>query len=215
MVAAPLTVLCVCVGTKYPDEYVLKLQSMVARHLSIEHEFKCISDREIAGVSCIPSRDDWPGWWRKVELFRPGATGPFFYLDLDMVIVRSLDWIADYFDKGFATIENWGSRPRQGPLYEDELSSALMIWSGNGETDRIYSNFREADIRRLHPHGDQTYITEQMRGAVTLIPQERMASYKRHCRDQGAPPDAASVVAFHGVPAPHECSEQWVKDNWR
>jgi len=186
---------------------------MVARNLTLEHSFQCITEQAIPGIDCILRRHDWPAWWSKIELFRPGMTGPFFYLDLDMLVIRSLDWIGGYLEKSFCAVENWGSRTREGPLYEDELSSAMMIWSGNGATDRIYNNFSEADIRRLHPHGDQTYATEQTRGVVTLIPQSLMCSYKRHCAN--GPPPGASVVAFHGSPRPHEVDAPWVKEAWQ
>lgn len=208
-----LKVLSVCTGDKYSHDYVHRLRSMVARHLTLDHTFHCITEHTISGIDCIPRRDGWPGWWSKLELFRPGMTGPFFYLDLDMLVIRSLDWIADYLDKSFCAVENWGSRTREGPLYTDELSSAMMIWNGDGSTDRIYQNFSEADIWRLDPHGDQAYVTEQMRDAVTLIPQEKMCSFKRHCLN--GPPPEASVVAFHGRPRPHEVSDQWVKDAWQ
>lgn len=208
-----LKVLSVCVGDKYTHDYVYRLRSMVARHLTLDHTFHCITEHAIPGIDCIPRRDDWSAWWAKIELFRPGMTGPFLYLDLDMLVIRSLDWIADYVGKSFCAVENWGSRTREGPLYVDEISSALMIWNGDGTTDRIYQNFSEADILRLHPHGDQTYVSEQMRGSVTLIPQSLMCSFKRHCAN--GPPEGASIVAFHGRPRPHEVTDEWVRTAWQ
>lgn len=189
---------------------------MFARHLSLPHTFTCFTESPVDGVHCEPLPTAYGSWWCKLGAFKPGLIrGPAILSDLDMVFVGALDWVDDYLDCDLAAIENWGSRRREGPLYEDEISSAFMIWSGNGATDRIYQNFSAADIARLHPHGDQSYITEQMRGRVTLIPQERMCSFKRHCRDQGKPPASASIVAFHGIPRPHEVSDGWVIEAWR
>jgi hypothetical protein len=209
-------VICVKWGTKYGADYVHRLRAMVARHLSIPHTFECVTESTIVDLTCRPLQCEHPGWWQKIGLFRPGfVTSPALYIDLDMIIVDSLDWIGEYLGAELACIENWGSRRHEGPLYEDEVSSAFMVWSGSGATDRIFENFSARDIARLEPHGDQTYITEQMRGRFTLIPQSRICSYKRHCRERGAPPAGASVVAFHGTPRPHEVADDWVLANWR
>ncbi len=210
-----LNVVCFKWGDRYGPEYVTRLQSMFARHLSLPHTFTCFTEKPVDSVHCEPLPTEYGSWWCKLGAFKPGLiTGPAILSDLDMVFVDSLDWVADYVDADLACIENWGSRLHEGPLYEDEISSAFMIWSGNGATDAIFQRFTSADISRLHPHGDQAFITEVMRDRVTLIPQERIASYKRHCRDQGGPPSAASVVAFHGTPRPHEVADVWVKAAW-
>lgn len=213
---AVIRVVCFKCGDKYGPEYVARMKAMFARHLSLPHTFTCYTEKPVDGVDCLPLPTEYQYWWCKIGAFKPGVvTGPAILSDLDMVFVRSLDWVADFLDADLAAIENWGSKPRQGPLYEDEISSAFMIWNGRGATDVIYERFSPADIRRLTPHGDQTFITEVMRGRVTLIPQERIASFKRHCRDQGGPPADASVVAFHGTPRPHEVSDRWVVEAWQ
>ena len=189
---------------------------MFARCLSLPHSFCCITDQKVYGVECVQEQCSYPAWWQKIGVFRPRfVSGPAILCDLDMVFVGSLDWVGDYLNADLAAIENWGSRKHEGPLYEDEISSAFMIWSGNGATDAIFELFSEADIRRLSPHGDQTFITEVMRGKITHIPQERICSFKRHCRDVGGPPQAASVVAFHGTPRPHEVADEWVRQAWQ
>lgn len=203
--------LCVRWGEKYSTDYVRILRDAVARHLGCQHTFECVTSDPIAGIACVPEQCGWPGWWQKIGLFRPGfVTAPAIYLDLDMVLLRDVSWLASFALEDFAAIENWGSRRREGPMYHDELSSACMAWNGRGATNRIFENFSEADIERLHPHGDQTFITEQMRDVVTLMPQQRICSFKRHCRN-GGPPAEASIVAFHGKPSPHEAGG-WVQE---
>lgn len=212
-----VSVVCFKHGDKYSADYVVRLQSMFLRHLSLPHTFTCYTERPVSGVHCEPLPTEFGSWWCKIGAFKPGLiAGPAILCDLDMVFVDSLDWVADYLECDLAAIENWGSRKKEGPLYEDEISSAFMIWNGRGATDAIFEQFKgEQTIQRLHPHGDQTFITEVMRGRITLIPQERIASYKRHCRDQGGPPAKASVVAFHGYPRNHEVIDEWVKQAWR
>lgn len=210
-------VVCVKWGDKYPDDYVTRLRAMFARHLSLPHEFECVTDDPVPGVVCRKPVCDYPYWWQKIGLFAPGfLVGPTVYCDLDMVLVRSVDWAANYTACALAAIENWGSRTHEGPLYEDEISSAFMVWKGsNPVTDEIFLRFTMADAARLSPHGDQTFVTEVMRGKVAHIAQERICSYKRHCRGKDGPPPEASVVAFHGTPRPHEVEDEWLRSAWR
>ncbi len=212
-----LTVVCVRWGDKYSADYVTRLRSMVARHLTLPHRFVCITANPIDGIDCVPEQCNFPAWWQKIGLFRPGfLEGPALYLDLDMIVVASIDWVGEFLEADLAAIENWGSRRREGPLYEDELSSALMIWRPGPKSAQIFEWFSMKDAKRLEPHGDQTFITEMARAWVTRIPQERIASYKRHIRgSSGVLANEISVVAFHGSPRPHEVAhEPWIQANW-
>lgn len=85
----------------YDERHVHALREMVARHLSVEHEFVCVSDRPIDGIQTI--RLDYTNYipgtrFAKLMLYRD--TGPLagkrvLYLDLDTVIVDSIDPIVD------------------------------------------------------------------------------------------------------------------------
>src|ERR1700737_4626659 len=57
------------------------------------YQLECLSDIDVP-VPRIPLIDSWPGWWSKMELFRPGIVGDIFYLDLDTVIVRPIEHLA-------------------------------------------------------------------------------------------------------------------------
>lgn len=190
-------------GDKYGPEYVYALQAGIQRYYSLPHEFVCITSQSLPAVNCIPEMDPWPGWWQKVSAFR--LDGPFCLIDLDMVIVGSIDWLADYAECDLAAILNWGVNGG-GCLYSDEIAGAVVV--SNGRNPQVADAMSDAVIRRLDPHGDQTFLTEQFRGRITYMPQERICSYKRHVRDTGRIPDAASIVAFHGSPRPHEVG--WV-----
>lgn len=217
-----IRVVCIKHGTGYADEYVLNLQAGVERNLAARHSFTCFTDRPVEGITCKPLPSGFPGWWAKVGLFKRGTlSGPTLYFDLDCVIVGSIDWLVPYTGCYLAAMENWGSKPREGPLYTDEISSAVMAMSGSEVTASMFERFGQADIDRLHPHGDQTYITEAFRGRITPLPMNRILSYKRHCR--GGLPDecpglegiAPSIVAFHGRPRPHELRDAWLLEHWR
>ena len=67
-----ITILCVLKsGGVYDIEWVRKLRDGVSRNLSQEHRFVCLSD---VPVPCrrIPIEHHWPGWWSKIEMFKPG-----------------------------------------------------------------------------------------------------------------------------------------------
>ena len=202
-----VTVWCVCVGDKYTDEDVLILQGMVARHLATDYQFRCLSDRVIAGVDCLLV-DPWPGWWSKLLLFRY-ATGQNLYLDLDTVVVGDL---APLLSDELSMAKNWALSGHGG------WQSSVMSWAGDyGDladafdldqlSEPANGNYGYYGDKRLW--GDQEFITDMMGDAV--VPMAGVYSYRYH--SQGGPPADASVVCFHGNPKPGEVGAQWVKES--
>lgn len=213
-----ITVACVLkAGGIYDAEWVAKLQRGVARHLTVEHRFVCLSDVE--GVPCerIPLTESWPGWWSKIALWRPGLfDGPVLYLDLDSVVVGSLDAIATYPHRFTMAHEYY--RPHL-------LCSTAMAWSG--DYSRIYWAFATDPVGIAHHYdkelpggriGDQAFIEDYLDEWPPdtfrdLFGERSIASYKVHkCHD--APPADAAVVSFHGRPKPHEIKTGWIRDAW-
>lgn len=206
-----LTVWCVKIGTKYSDDDVYLLRDQVDRHLSAEHEFWCFSDRSIWGIDCVIPADMWPGWWAKLQLFGWSRSGLNLYLDLDSVIVGSLD---DLLSEQLSAPINWAQSGHGG------LQSCAMAWGG--DYGWIADGF---DVSKLthdphHPFGrygdsdywgDQGYLTALLGdpGAGKVKPMPGVASYKYHCRD--GLPDWARVVQFHGDPKPSQVQDEWVK----
>jgi hypothetical protein len=210
-----LTVACVLrSGGIYDASWVGKLQRGVARHLTLPHRFVCLSDLEVP-CEAIPLVTDWPGWWAKLELFRPGLfPGRVLYFDLDTVVVGSLDAIAAYPHRFTMAHEFW--RPRQ-------YCSTAMAWDGARDWG-IAQGFNIAlaeEYRNYNKIGDQAFIEDSLtlRGIPIdafrdLFGERSIASYKaHHC--QRAPPADAAVVAFHGRPKPHEFERGWVAELWR
>lgn len=185
-----LTVACVQVENYLGrgDEYVEKMRSMVSRHLSVPFEFACITE------------SDKPGWWAKVDLFQPGRfTGRVLYLDLDTVVVGSLDQLAE--SKGILALEQWGwVKPYYG--------SGVMVWDA-GEHAEIFERWTPAVTRDLR--GDQDWMYEL--GGWDALPGGLNVSYRYHAKDE--PPSGAVTVSFHGRPKPHEVTRGWVPLHWR
>lgn len=216
-----LTVACVLKsGGIYDADWVTKLKRGVRRHLSIPHKFVCLSDVDIP-MSRIPLVNNWPGWWSKIELFRPGIfSGPVLYLDLDTVIVGSLKEIAEY-PHTFTTAHEF-YRP-------DQVCSTAMAWNGEfgiyeafaKNSDFYMNKYDGKNLRSTGYIGDQAFIEHHLKSNGVkvemfkdLFGPKSVASYKVH-RCFAAPPKGASIVAFHGRPKPHQLNDGWVAETWR
>jgi hypothetical protein len=165
---------------------------MVARHLSLPYRFLCLTDdlRGLEGVDTQPLTDSLDGWWNKLLLFKPGVlTGRMLYLDLDVVIVDSLDPLAERTEP-LCIIRDY--------CFPDQYNSSVMAFHANAHP-QIWERFTQQVAKRLH--GDQNWITEQVPGAY-LWPPEWCVSYKWGAAQKL--PKGARVVVMHGQPKPHE-----------
>lgn len=92
-------------GGEYGPEHVQAIQRQLWKWAP-DATLTCLSDVPVNGVETVPLVQKWPGWWTKIELFRPDVPQDFLYTDLDNVILGPLDdtfW-ADEFtaDIGFS-----------------------------------------------------------------------------------------------------------------
>lgn len=139
----------------YNAEWVIKLQNAVARNLSYNYRFTCLSDCEVPCNRIVLEKGDY-GFWSKLQLFKPGAfTQATLYLDLDTVICQSLDPIIEKIkDQKFVM---W---------YEADKnihSSAFMYWQG--DHSYLWHLFKS------HPmnHWEQLYGSPPLYGDQALI----------------------------------------------
>jgi hypothetical protein len=227
-----ITVACVYrTGGDYSWDYVHRLLGGVSRSMSREHRFLVLTDEEAAGMFHVKQlQHNWPGWWSKLELF--GIPGPVLYLDLDTVIVGSLDRLAAYIETmpadSLMCLEDFY-------LHRGSPSTGVMGWSGDMGT--IYRWFRSIAAHASWQHtrtgirmvtaanvsfrGDQEWLRDYIRKsgwpkivlAQTVEP--GILSYKADVRDNRLPDDAA-LVCFHGRPRPAEVKGcEWMQSCWR
>lgn len=186
---------CVKVGTRYSDDYVLKLKRGVERHLSSDHGFVCFTDKPIAGVDCEPAIDGLPGWWAKLTLF--SLCRPLCYFDLDTVIVGDLARFVEW--DGFGTLKDpW--LPGYG--------SGVMKLTGNEY--HVWEKFRPGIMTMMR--GDQDWLNIVMPGARTFPP-EWFPNFK--ALDSVEKPPGAMAVNFNGFPKPRQITSGWVPEHWR
>lgn len=187
-------------GGDYTPEHVLTLKAMVERVMPWRGNFVCLTDMRVEGVHTIPLIRGWPGWWSKVEMFRPGLfREPVVYFDLDTLIMERFSLHVEPGD--FWMLKDW---------YKPRFASGMMAWRGD-----FSFLFTRMPARPDPQDGDQEYIYAGLM-AAGVVPkviqkQVQVMSYKRHC-DKGRGPRDAQVVCFHGKPRPWNAPEPWVKE---
>jgi hypothetical protein len=141
----------------YDATWVEKLKNSVARNLTLEHKFICLSDVDVP-CERIPLIGAGVGFWSKLELFRPKLfDGPVLYIDLDTVICASLDDIVNKIkDQQFVML-----------LETDKnvVSSAIMWWQG--DHSYLWNRYLEMSLEEIKEqyskmprYGDQAFIQD-------------------------------------------------------
>ncbi len=209
-----IAVLCVLKsGGDYDVTYVEKLRNMVARNVTIPYRFVCLTDMPVSCCQTISLKDNLPGWWSKIELFRPGLVSAdrIIYFDLDTIIVGNIDEFL-LEDGGFVALGNLHPFRKRNPF-----GSGMMAWDNNKKYSFLYSKYNVI----LHKgfRGDQDYIKVMLDGdgkEITYWQKKHKGvySYKYNCLN-GLPQDA-KIVCFHGRPRPIGVKKvKWIQDNWQ
>lgn len=213
-----ITVWCMNTGGHAPDDEVRALRRQVDRHLSIEHEFMCITEKSVDGIDTVKPINDIPGFWGKVNLFAPTVSRKHnLWLDLDVTITQSIDaLVAPLRGSQLRICKNWAQSGHGG------CQSSVMYWEG-WDAQIIFDEF-DHNIAKWPPrtdtfwpngqvqYGDQewiTYLRDTQRLEVEYFDPAHVVSYKYHCRE-GLPPDSL-VQVFHGKPDPGDVNDDWVK----
>jgi hypothetical protein len=141
----------------YYATWVEKLKNSVARNLTLEHKFVCLSDVDVP-CERIPLISTGAGFWSKLELFRSTLfNGPVLYIDLDTVICANLDDIVNKIkDQQFVML-----------LETDKnvVSSAVMWWQG--DHSYLWDQYLEMSpeeikeqYSKMPRYGDQAFIQD-------------------------------------------------------
>ena len=237
-----VNVICMKWGAKFGPEYVNRLHAMVSRNLTLPHRFVCFTD-DLSGISrdieCMllppmalpPGRDR--GWQKLSTFSKPlfDLVGPTLFLDLDVVIVGSMDGFFELPGE-FRIIHDW-----QRPWRITGNSSVYRFEAG--AHPEILDNFlRNIDRVRTEVRTEQEYLSREMhrKGLLRYWPKEWCVSFKGSCVRPfplslvAAPvrPKSARVVVFHGDPKPEKAvaggraglfrfvqPSRWVAEHWR
>ena len=213
-----VNVLCMKWGTKYAADYVNTLYSMVARNLSREFRFVCLTEDaegldsriEVFPLPEIAVNLDGPErGWNKLSVFSQSLydlKGKVLCLDLDLIITGSLD---DLFDcpGEVMIIKDW--------IKKDGTGNSSVYRFEVGAHPEILAEFEQGfeQIKQIH-RNEQEYLSAMLmkKNALVYWPDSWCRSFKRHCikpfslfvaRETEMPEDTR-VLVFHGKPDPHE-----------
>lgn len=225
----PVNVLCLKYGTRYPVEYVNKLYSGVKRNLNRPFIFHCCTDDAEGlheAVQVIPFPENpglnrpWPDVLVKLMLTKDGfggIEGPTLFLDLDMVILDSIDPFFDYEKGKNCMIRNWVNLRKTLTGRRPLVGNSSVFRFESGSSNYIYETF----IREMAQAEDltifnteQAFMTHAMR-EVKWWPEEWCRSFKWHCRPifplnlffTSKQPKDCRILVFHGRPDPEEAIE--------
>ena len=222
-----LTIVCVLrSGGVYTIEWVERLFRDAKRHLR-PSRLVCLSDMEsqfisrvcaakldgsdsggLMGTCILPLAHPWPGWFSKLEIFRPGLfSGPCLYVDLDSLILRPLPPLVGGQWPALALLDDFLAPARP--------ASGVMAWTPSLATERIYHGFAANPV--CGPgwrHGDGILIGEHCHQRLQSLWPAAFQSWKVQQRKRQLV--TASILSFHGVPKndgfppSHWITREWI-----
>lgn len=183
----------------YDVDYVLHLKKQADRYAP-GVPFNCISN---VPVPCdrINMVKMWPGWWSKMELFRPDIDGDIFFIDLDTIIC---DEIWDLLGVNQLTMLS--------DFYKLERPASGLMYLPKSFRNDVWKRFTQNSIGHMTKHkvgGDQAFLAECFGGRAVRWQDEfpnRVISYKAQRVQQNGMPEGAGILCFHGVPKPRDIS---------
>lgn len=211
-----VTIACVLVKGEYAytPEYVRRLLVMCQRYVSRPFEFVCLTDQPKAmpvGVLPIPVKrlDGCFAFWTKMRMFDVfrGWTGRILFMDLDSLVVNSLDPIIDYpapmalIEDAFAVERAHLHTDRYGRRLNRKFQGSVMVWDA-GEYAHVWDRWTLADALRLST--DQDWMCEMVPDAAAM-PQPWFPRASR------TPPpwSADAKIVLAKKPKGFEACEKW------
>lgn len=213
-----LNVACVLKsGGDFDRRWVDALELSIWDKITEPHRFVCLTDSQDIlltdriSVRCEPLLKGWPGWWSKIELFRPGLFPegePVLFFDLDTVILRDITHLAGAIDTDLVLLRDFYR-------LQTAWGSGVMGWTA-GQFENIWRQFEAAPGLYMNKfRSDQHFINWLVSSDLVRFWQDEfpghLVSYKVHCTEKI--PAAAHLVCFHGKPRPHEIQVKWM-DAW-
>jgi len=218
-------IFCMKWGTKFPPSYVNTLAAMVRRNLDSPHRFVCFTDDgqdldprvevrplpEMQLERSLPERG-----WRKLTILGNNLgndlSGPALFLDLDIVILGSLQ---PFFDQEgrFIIIHEWGF---SDPVIGNSSVFRFDIGSHQDVLEHFINHGEE--VRQQH-RNEQAYLSHSIhrKGMLSYWDKTWCRSFKRHCMHPfplchflpPKKPKGAKIVIFHGRPRPGDVLSGW------
>ena len=211
-------------GEFYTAEYVNRLFRACLRHMTRPFDFVLLAGpsvrKEALDSKIKIIETGLPYWWAGMVFW--SLTGTRLFLDLDVVVVGSLDSLFDV-DSECCCSRDWSTHSYIPSGHENDANpgvslirgdAGLWVWDEYQKAGKPIWNPQDRSIDHSPCHMAAQGIINDHRGRVDLFPQEVCASYKYTVKKIGVPPGCVTVH-FHGQPKPHEVADQFVKEHWR
>ncbi|MCA1444406.1 glycosyl transferase [Ensifer sp. IC4062] len=183
-------VICINWGTKYGPPFINRLYAMVARNITPPFTFTCFTDNR-SGLRPEILCEDLPpldvampvnskGIWPKARLWGPklgNLTGPVLFLDLDLVIVASLDSFFEFGEPDDVVL----ARNQTTPF--ERLGQTSLFRFPVGKLVPLQEKFR-ADPQGVADEYsfEQRFVTRNAPGGVKLFPRRWVLHFRQDCR---------------------------------
>lgn len=196
------TIACVLKsGGDFNPEHVMALKAGVEAYLP-GARFICLTDMNVP-CERVPLKHGWPGWWSKMELFRPDIVADdILFFDLDTILAGDLSEMAA---QDRLTIMR--------DVYRPKFLQSSVMYLPKAERGPIWREFApraSAHMAAHRRHGDQGFLERfwlQSAARWQDVLPGQVVSFKADCAE-GVPPDARAIV-FHGKPRPWE-TDLWI-----
>ena len=182
-------VICINWGTKYGPPFINRLYAMVARNITPPFSFTCFCDdpagiRDEVRTFPLPEIDfEIPrtqyGIWPKSRLWgtRLGdLEGPVLFLDLDLIIVGSLDPFFEYGDPDGVVL----ARNQSTPFERLGQTSCFRFPVGKLKPMQDYLASDPQRLATEHKF-EQRFVTRNAPGGVQLFPRSWVLHYRQDC----------------------------------
>ncbi len=214
--ARRVNIVCMKWGTRYGPEWVNRLYGMVQRNTSWSFRFVCFTDDDRgirAEVECqampqVEFDTALGKYWPKLGLMQRGLgglEGMTLFLDLDIVILQSIDDLLTYEGR-FCIIREW-----KDPHLEYGNSSVVRYFIGqeHGVLDKFYAT-SATEIVEKYASKEQNFLTKAV-DEVTFwpadwcqpfnqvsLPRNRVVRFFARPRK----PSDAKILVFYGSITP-------------
>lgn len=197
-------------GGDFKVSHVQALDRQLQKYAPL-YEHICLTDVDVPGVKCQPLKYKWPSWWAKMELFRPDIVGDVLFIDLDTVIVGSLDDVLK--QRKLTMLRDFY---RDGTRLKEGLGGGLMLLPEQVRAEPWgYFSTHPETYMRTYPRGEQhlleTYYLSHAQRWQDVVPGQ-VVSWKVHCNGANVfklpqIPADARIVCFHGQPRPWQVAQ--------
>lgn len=240
------TVICMKWGKAYGANYANILYSMVSRNTQRPLRFVCFTDDsyglrpEIEALALppidLPPSHQWKPW-RKVSLWArdlAGLSGDVLFLDLDIVVVGSIDPFFDFRpDATFCVAENW-TQPGEG------IGNTSVFRLRIGAHPEVFDTLANDPAGTIRDYPNEQTLASRMvapvfwpAGWCSSFKHELLPRWPRNFVQSAPLPSTTHIVCFMGHPKPDEARDGlwptpwyartykhvrptgWVAEHWR